>query len=109
MNENNISNDQLAKSLAKAISYIGVYSQEKNNQPSKQLNKQKTTNYNLNIPNDEHNSPQNPHTLGFYSKHNKQKQSLSVFSSLETEDLEIKELTKKVAEAKILEKKAKLK
>ena len=55
--------------------------------------------------------------MGNYSQHtiqenvqaNRQKQSLDYESSLEGEDLEIEELTKLVAQARILEKKATLK
>ena len=108
MNETKISYDQLAKSPAKAIGYNGVSLEGKiTNLFDKQFNKPKTTNYNLNIPHDEYYSPQKPHSP--YTKNNKQNQSLSDVSSLETEVLEIKELTKLVAEAKILEKKASLK
>ena len=102
MNQTKISNDQPPK----AIGYIGV-SQGKNNQPFEQFNKPETTNFNLNVPNDKHYSPQKPHPP--YTQHNKQNESLSDVNSLETEDLEIKELTKLVAKARILEKKAELK
>ena len=51
-----------------STAYIGV-SQGKNNQPFEHLNKPKTTNYNLNIPNEEHYSPQKPHAP--YTQHNK--------------------------------------
>ena len=55
--------------------------------------------------------------MGNYSQHtiqenvqaNRQKQSLDYESSLEGEDLEIEELTKLVAQARILKKKATLK